>query len=335
MRSRSFVSPLLFCAAIAAPLGAQGVVEVGHAPSHSFREAMIQGQGVKSLADLRGKPVLVEFWGINCAPCVGAAVPGALKKLEEFGSDLEVIFIESQAHTREQLTAFGLTMKWFGRGGRWTTEAPFQTGSNGIPNYVLLDVNGKVLAKGNPLADEKMLHDLITAQIEGKKAADDATPKAVAKAMKDFAKGKSAAAIAALEKLATENDAELAAAASAALDQAKARIESRLARIEWSAANGEYLSAGEQVKLARKAFEGLADAQKRLDAVATQLASPELAAEVDAEKKLQKLERSLFEEGPSEAIAAQLAKFAEKNQGTKAAERAALWSKHSAAPYRG
>jgi hypothetical protein len=334
MRASLFVRSLAVCAA-ATPLYAQGVVEVGHAPSYSFRESMIQGQGVKSLADLRGKPVLVEFWGINCPPCVGAAVPGALKKLEEFGSDLEVIFIESQGHKREELTAFGLTMKWFGKGGRWTTEAPFQTGSNGIPNYVLLDVNGKVLSKGNPLADEKALHEMITAQIEGKKSAEDATPKAVAKAMKDFAKGKSAAAQSALEKLATDPDTELAAAASAALDQVKARIESRLARIEWSAANGEYLSAAEQVKLARKSFEGLAEPLKRLDAVSMQLASPELAAEVEAEKKLQKLERSLFEEGPSEAIAAQLAKFAEKNQGTKAAERASLWSKHSAAPYRG
>jgi thiol-disulfide isomerase/thioredoxin len=331
----SFLPSLVLCAALATPLSAQGVVEIGHAPSHSFREALIQGQGVKSLSDLRGKPVLVEFWGINCPPCVGAAVPGALKKLEEFGSDLEVLFIESQGHSREQLTAFGLTMKWFGRGGRWTTEAPFQTGSNGIPNYVLLDVNGKVLAKGNPLADEKTLHDLIAAQIEGKKSADDATPKAVAKALKDLAKGKSAAALAALEKLAADPDAELAAAASAALGQAQARIEARIARIEWAAANGEYASAGEQLKLAKKACEGLSDATKRLDAVAAQLSSPELAAEVDAEKKLQKLERSLFEEGPSAAIASQLAKFAEKHQGTKAAERAALWSKHAAAPYRG
>lgn len=335
MSFRAFLSPLLLCAAGATPLTAQGVVEVGQTPSHSFRESLIQGQGVKSLAELRGKPVLVEFWGIKCGPCIGAAVPGALKKLEEFGSDLEVLFIESQGHTREQLTAFGLTMKWFGRGGRWTTEAPFQTGSNGIPNYVLLDVNGKVLAKGNPLADEKMLHDLIAAQIEGKKAADDATPKSVSKALKDLAKGKSAAALTALEKLAADPDADLAAAASAALDQAKARIEARITRIEWAAANGEYASAAEQVKLAKKAFEGLNEATKRLDEVAAQLSSPELAAEVDAEKKLQKLERSLFEEGPSAAIASQLTRFAEKHQGTKAAERAAHWSKHAAAPFRG
>ena len=43
-------------------LGAQ-TVEVGDTPSFSFRNDPLQGSGIKSLSDLQGKPVLVEFWG--------------------------------------------------------------------------------------------------------------------------------------------------------------------------------------------------------------------------------------------------------------------------------
>lgn len=35
----------------------------GTTPSYSFRKAPLNSYGLKSLEDLRGKPVLVEFWG--------------------------------------------------------------------------------------------------------------------------------------------------------------------------------------------------------------------------------------------------------------------------------
>ena len=43
-----------------APGGSAGV---GTAVAHEFRAPLANGMGVRSLADLRGKPVLVEFWG--------------------------------------------------------------------------------------------------------------------------------------------------------------------------------------------------------------------------------------------------------------------------------
>ncbi|MEM9800201.1 MAG: hypothetical protein AAGA20_07745 [Planctomycetota bacterium] len=38
-------------------------VEVGSKPSYSFRQSVLNGQGLQSLADLKGKPTLVDFWG--------------------------------------------------------------------------------------------------------------------------------------------------------------------------------------------------------------------------------------------------------------------------------
>ncbi len=44
------------------PAGPAGV-EVGDSVSHSFRSEIVNGMGIKTLESLRGKPVLVEFWG--------------------------------------------------------------------------------------------------------------------------------------------------------------------------------------------------------------------------------------------------------------------------------
>ncbi|MCA8980921.1 MAG: hypothetical protein H6831_06620 [Planctomycetes bacterium] len=38
-------------------------VEVGEKISYTFREPMLNAMGITKLEDLRGKPVIVEFWG--------------------------------------------------------------------------------------------------------------------------------------------------------------------------------------------------------------------------------------------------------------------------------
>ena len=40
-----------------------GSASVGTAVSHEFRSPLVGGMGLRSLEELRGKPVLVEFWG--------------------------------------------------------------------------------------------------------------------------------------------------------------------------------------------------------------------------------------------------------------------------------
>ena len=41
------------------------VANVGDRPKYTWQEPMLNGQGVKSLADMQGRPVLVEFWGTH------------------------------------------------------------------------------------------------------------------------------------------------------------------------------------------------------------------------------------------------------------------------------
>ena len=40
-----------------------GNASVGTAVSHEFRSPLLGGMGLRSLSELHGKPVLVEFWG--------------------------------------------------------------------------------------------------------------------------------------------------------------------------------------------------------------------------------------------------------------------------------
>ena len=45
------------------PTATQSAVEIGDEVNYAFRSAPVNAMGIKGLDELRGKPVLVEFWG--------------------------------------------------------------------------------------------------------------------------------------------------------------------------------------------------------------------------------------------------------------------------------
>lgn len=59
MKPRLILASLAFLASASCSASAG----VGDAPEYKFRKAPVNALGVASLADLRGKPVLVDFWG--------------------------------------------------------------------------------------------------------------------------------------------------------------------------------------------------------------------------------------------------------------------------------
>lgn len=50
---------------LAATLAGQGPqqVDVGAEPTFTFQKPLVNGRGLKSLADLKGRPTMIEFWG--------------------------------------------------------------------------------------------------------------------------------------------------------------------------------------------------------------------------------------------------------------------------------
>jgi hypothetical protein len=57
--------PALIALTAAVSVALPGGVKVGDSVSHQFREAPLNGGGIKTLQDLRGTPVLIEFWGTH------------------------------------------------------------------------------------------------------------------------------------------------------------------------------------------------------------------------------------------------------------------------------
>jgi|GEM_PF-668131 len=61
LTSAGLLFGLLAAASPSVPIA--GGVSIGDEVTYDFRETPLNGLGVNSMADLAGKPVIVEFWG--------------------------------------------------------------------------------------------------------------------------------------------------------------------------------------------------------------------------------------------------------------------------------
>lgn len=106
--------------------------------------------GAKLTADdLKGKVVMVDFWGVNCGPCL-AAMPGTAAlnaELADFG--LVVIGSHVQAGTHEQIKSVAAS-----RGANFPiTEQTRVSGGDdfqGIPHVMVFDHTGACVFRGSP-----------------------------------------------------------------------------------------------------------------------------------------------------------------------------------------
>jgi peroxiredoxin len=113
-----------------------------------------------SVADFKGKVVLVDFWATWCGPCVGE-LPNVLKTYEKYhAKGFEIIGV-SLDKEKETLTRFikdkGITWPQYFDGKGWQNLLAEQYGIESIPATFLLDGEGKILARdlrGEQLAAE-------------------------------------------------------------------------------------------------------------------------------------------------------------------------------------
>lgn len=248
-------------------------------------------------------------------------MPAAIKKSLEYGDDLVVLLVESQGTPEPQAEAFQYDKGWMAGNAYWTHERPCSSGLGFLPSYVLLDVNGKVLMKGNPMSDKSKIEDAIEEQIKLSRELPDSAPKSAKKAWKLFKDRSFAKSLEAFAKLEEKADEAEAAPIAELKARVVGKIEAELARIDALVDLGHLLPAR---ALAEELADDLEDhetfGQRAADAVAM-FAAADMQAELEAAEDFEKLHEKIREDG-LEDFTKKLEKFAEKYAGTKAAERA-------------
>jgi hypothetical protein len=255
-------------------------------------------------------------------------VPASIKLQQEYGDDLQVLFVEVQGADQETAEAFAWRQKWMGTRAMWTTERPLEVPGEGIPKFALLDTEGKLLLNGNPLDMKKKIEEAIADQVKKGKTAPTGTPGALAKTWARFVKGDVTGALAECDKLGT--DAALAEAARALKAEMVARTERKIERGQWLASNGYVGEASELFAGLGKSVKGSSELEGKVASELTHLQTPDkaLAGEVEASKALAALQQKMIKDKPFEdGNVKALQKLAETHVGTKAAERAARLAK--------
>jgi thiol-disulfide isomerase/thioredoxin len=111
-----------------------------------------------SVADRKGKVVLVDFWATWCGPC-REELPNVIatyKKYHDQGFDIIGVSLDSD---RDKLDAFlkkqdGMTWQQFFDGQGWNNELAVKYGVEAIPFTVLIGPDGKII--GTDLRGEKL-----------------------------------------------------------------------------------------------------------------------------------------------------------------------------------
>lgn len=255
-------------------------------------------------------------------------MPASLELQRQYGSDLQVLFVESQGADSATAEAFAWRRKWMDTAAMWTDEPPVQVQGNMLPKFALLDTEGQLILSGNPLGMKKQIEEAIAAEVKKAKSPPEGTPAKLAKTWATFAKGEIGAAVAACDQLAA-TDASLADATTTLRAEMVARTEARIARGGWSIDNGYVEEGIALLKALDKSVKGCSDFDLRIAEQLLRVLPADkpldegFAAEMEASKALaslmKKVQEKPFEEGNVKA----LGKFAEKHKGTKAGARAA------------
>lgn len=313
----------------------------GEAVAYTFRAPPVNALGTRAIEELRGTSVLVEFWGTRCVPCVQGAVPASLKLQETYGDELQVLFVEAQGSSAEEMEAFALAQRWLGGRAMWTNEVPFDAPGFALPRFVLLDGDGRVRLSGNPLVQHKEIEREIDAQIQSRRGVPAGVPASLHAAWSELARGRWARAdelAAAVESdehaSATARDAARAARAAldARIERSRAAIarrfdegyvleaEDELARLEWR------LSRDGRTADTSRSSRAIGDDTSRASRVVAGLrarsSEPGVARERAAQVDLARALSRHLASGGDASSAQELLEIAARHPETKAAARA-------------
>jgi len=131
-----------------AALAAVGIV-IGK-PFPAFKGRTLDGAAF-SLADWRGKVVLIDFWATWCGPCIGELpnVKAVYQAHHPRGFEVIGVSLDQDKATLQQgITAMGLSWPHLFDGGAWDSPLVKQCAVRGIPATFLIGRDGELLATG-------------------------------------------------------------------------------------------------------------------------------------------------------------------------------------------
>ncbi len=113
-----------------------------------------------SLANFRGRPLLIDFWATWCGPC-RKTMPEVQRLHEQYGRQLQVVGINIEGNSPDVLGYLdegGYTFPVLFDSGNWDSIVALSYGVSSIPRTFLLDRIGRVLYVGHPrgLSEEQI-----------------------------------------------------------------------------------------------------------------------------------------------------------------------------------
>jgi cytochrome c biogenesis protein CcmG/thiol:disulfide interchange protein DsbE len=115
-------------------------------PAPDFALPAVDGGGTLSLAALRGKPVVINFWATWCVPCYQEH-PALTSAARAMGNDVQflgVVYDDEEAKVREFLRERGSTYPSLLDDGGRTAIA---YGVYGVPETYFIDPRGRIVEK--------------------------------------------------------------------------------------------------------------------------------------------------------------------------------------------
>jgi cytochrome c biogenesis protein CcmG/thiol:disulfide interchange protein DsbE len=133
---------------------------VGETPPEIKADGWLNAEKPVSLADLKGKVVVVEFWATWCPPC-RRSIPHLIQLHEKYAKDgVVIVGLTDEPKDKVEPFAKKMNMTYIVGYGSPTGDA---YGVEGIPTAFVIGPEGKVVWSGHPMDEnfEKTLEGLV------------------------------------------------------------------------------------------------------------------------------------------------------------------------------